>query len=69
MDPAFLATLKELNLLYDRDANGEFLHFYTATVGSVFFEMVERRGNYDGYGAPNAPVRHAVQYDSLHAHH
>ncbi|PNI08840.1 4-hydroxyphenylpyruvate dioxygenase [Arthrobacter sp. AFG7.2] len=66
LEPGFLATLKELNLLYDRDADGEFLHFYTATVGSVFFEMVERRGNYDGYGAPNAPVRHAVQYDSLH---
>jgi 4-hydroxyphenylpyruvate dioxygenase len=28
--------------------------------------MVERRGNYDDYGAPNAPVRHAVQYDHLH---
>ena len=66
LDPSFLATLRELNLLYDRDADGEFLHFYTATVGSVFFEMVERRGNYDGYGAPNAPVRHAVQYDHLH---
>ena len=66
LDPAFLATLSELNLLYDRDADGEFLHFYTATVGSVFFEMVERRGSYDGYGAPNAPVRHAVQYDHLH---
>ncbi len=47
-------------------ADGEFLHFYTATVGSVFFEVVERRGSYDGYGAPNAPVRHAVQYDHLH---
>lgn len=66
LDPAFLATLQELNLLYDRDGDGEFLHFYTATVGSVFFEMVERRGKYDGYGAPNAPVRHAVQYDHLH---
>lgn len=66
LDPSFLATLRELNLLYDRDADGEFLHFYTATVGSVFFEMVERRGSYDGYGAPNAPVRHAVQYDHLH---
>ena len=66
LEPEFLATLQELNLLYDRDADGEFLHFYTATVGSVFFEMVERRGNYDGYGAPNAPVRHAVQYDLLH---
>ncbi|MFC7847383.1 TIM barrel protein [Arthrobacter sp. NPDC057388] len=66
LEPGFLATLRELNLLYDRDADGEFLHFYTATVGSVFFEMVERRGSYDGYGAPNAPVRHAVQYDHLH---
>ncbi|MDP9980760.1 4-hydroxyphenylpyruvate dioxygenase [Pseudarthrobacter oxydans] len=66
LDPSFLATLRELNLLYDRDADGEFLHFYTATVGSVFFEMLERRGAYDGYGAPNAPVRHAVQYDHLH---
>ncbi|MDQ0799216.1 TIM barrel protein [Arthrobacter sp. SLBN-112] len=66
LEPGFLATLQELNLLFDRDADGEFLHFYTATVGSVFFEMVERRGRYDGYGAPNAPVRHAVQYDFLH---
>jgi len=66
LNPEFLATLRELNLLYDRDADGEFLHFYTATVGSVFFEMVERRGRYDGYGAPNAPVRHAVQYDHRH---
>lgn len=66
LEPGFLATLQELNLLFDRDADGEFLHFYTATVGSVFFEMVERRGGYNGYGAPNAPVRHAVQYDSLH---
>ncbi|MFS0718201.1 TIM barrel protein [Arthrobacter sp. 1P04PC] len=66
LDPEFLATLRELNLLYDSDADGEFLHFYTATVGSVFFEMVERRGRYDGYGAPNAPVRHAVQYDHRH---
>ncbi|WP_415854933.1 bifunctional sugar phosphate isomerase/epimerase/4-hydroxyphenylpyruvate dioxygenase family protein [Sinomonas sp. G460-2] len=64
LDPEFLATLRELNLLYDRDADGEFLHFYTATVGSVFFEVVQRIGGYDGFGAPNAPIRHAVQ----HAH-
>lgn len=64
LDPDFLATLRNLDLLYDRDGDGEFLHFYTATVGSVFFEMVERRGGYDGYGAANAPVRHAVQYDA-----
>ncbi|MDP5228159.1 MULTISPECIES: sugar phosphate isomerase/epimerase and 4-hydroxyphenylpyruvate domain-containing protein [Arthrobacter] len=64
LEPDFLATLRELDLLYDRDGEGEFLHFYTATVGSVFFEVVERRGGYDGYGAANAPVRHAVQYDA-----
>ncbi|MBW4094290.1 MAG: sugar phosphate isomerase/epimerase and 4-hydroxyphenylpyruvate domain-containing protein [Acidobacteria bacterium] len=67
LEPGFLGRLRDLNLLYDRDADGEFLHFYTATVGTVFFEMVERRGNYDGYGAPNAPVRHAVQYDVRHS--
>jgi len=61
LEPAFLDTLRELNLLYDRDADGEFLHFYTATVGGVFLEVVERRGGYDGYGAPNAPVRLAAQ--------
>ena len=60
--PELLATLQELNLLYDRDDQGEFLHFYTATVGSVFFEVVERRSSYDGYGAPNAPVRLSAQY-------
>ena len=43
-------------------ARGDFLHFYTETVGGVFFEVVERRGGYDGYGAPNAPVRLAAQH-------
>ena len=62
LEPGFLATLSELNLLYDRDADGEFLHFYTSTVGNVFFEVVERRPSYEGYGAPNAPVRLAAQY-------
>ena len=62
LDEDFLQTLQSLNLLYDRDSDGEFLHFYTATVGNVFFEVVERRRSYDGYGAPNAPVRLASQY-------
>ncbi|KHL01422.1 bifunctional sugar phosphate isomerase/epimerase/4-hydroxyphenylpyruvate dioxygenase family protein [Sinomonas humi] len=62
LEPQFLATLRELDLLYDRDEQGDFLHFYTATVGSVFFEMIQRIDGYDGFGAPNAPVRHAVQH-------
>ncbi|PRA00426.1 4-hydroxyphenylpyruvate dioxygenase [Arthrobacter sp. MYb224] len=63
IDERSLSTLKELNLLYDRDEHGEFLHFYTATVGNMFFEVLERRDGYDGYGAPNAPVRLAAQFE------
>ncbi|WP_166821742.1 bifunctional sugar phosphate isomerase/epimerase/4-hydroxyphenylpyruvate dioxygenase family protein [Brevibacterium limosum] len=60
--PEVLERLRENNILYDRDDVGTFLHFYTSTIGSVFFEMVERRGDYQGYGAPNAPVRLAAQH-------
>jgi 4-hydroxyphenylpyruvate dioxygenase len=59
---AFLDRLRALDVLYDRDGNGDFLHFYTEAIGDVFFEVVERRDGYDGYGAPNAPVRLAAQY-------
>jgi 4-hydroxyphenylpyruvate dioxygenase len=62
LDAGFVASLQELHLLYDRDAGGEFLHFYTETLGTVFFEVVERRNGYSGFGAPNAPVRLAAQY-------
>ncbi|GAA2613401.1 TIM barrel protein [Actinomadura fulvescens] len=54
--------LRELRLLYDKDEHGEFLHFYTATSGRVFFEVVQRIGGYQGYGAVNAPVRLAAQH-------
>ncbi|MEI5673115.1 MULTISPECIES: bifunctional sugar phosphate isomerase/epimerase/4-hydroxyphenylpyruvate dioxygenase family protein [unclassified Nocardioides] len=60
------ATLEEyagLGILHDRDGAGEFTHFYTETVGGVFFEVVQRRGGYEGYGAPNAPVRLAAQHE------
>lgn len=61
LDPEFIAELRDLDLLYDRDGEGSFVHFYTPTVGDVFFEIVERRDGYDGYGAANAPVRLAAQ--------
>jgi 4-hydroxyphenylpyruvate dioxygenase len=59
-----LATYKELGILYDRDAYGEFRHCYTRTVGRVFFELVQRDGGYRGYGATNAPVRLAAQHSA-----
>jgi 4-hydroxyphenylpyruvate dioxygenase len=63
----FLDQLRDLQLMYDRDERGEFLHFYTESVGNVFFEIVERRGGYNGYGAGNAPVRLAAQYERRHS--
>ena len=62
IEPSLLAELKELNVMYDRDEAGEFLHFYTHPIGTVFLEVVERRGGYEGYGALNAPIRLAAQY-------
>jgi 4-hydroxyphenylpyruvate dioxygenase len=62
LDPAELDAMRELGLLYDRTPAGELLHFYTQTVGGrLFFEVVQRRGAYDGYGAANAAVRMAAQ--------
>jgi 4-hydroxyphenylpyruvate dioxygenase len=62
LDPALVETLRELSVLHDRDARGELLHFYTPVVGGrLFFEVLQRLGGYDGYGAANAPVRMAAQ--------
>jgi 4-hydroxyphenylpyruvate dioxygenase len=61
LDPELLEALRELGVLYDREGDGELLHFYSALEGRVFFEVLERRGPYDGYGAANSPVRMAAQ--------
>lgn len=61
LDEDFLGVLREHQLLYDRDASGEFLHFYTRRIGHLFFEVVQRIDGYDGYGADSAPVRLAAQ--------
>jgi 3-dehydroshikimate dehydratase len=55
--------LREFGILYDRDPQGaEFFHFYTATIGRrLFFEIVQRTGGYEGFGAFNTPVRMAAQ--------
>ena len=57
-----LVSLRRHHLLYDRDDNGEFLHAYThAFDDRFFFEIVQRTGGYQGYGAVNAAVRMAAQ--------
>lgn len=62
LDDEHVALMRRLNLLYDRDDGGEFLHAYTDTFDDrFFFELVDRRGDYQQYGAANAAVRMAAQ--------
>lgn len=57
-----LDELRAHSILYDRDGEGEYLQVYTRSFEQrFFFEIVERRGGYAGYGAANAPVRLAAQ--------
>ncbi len=60
---ALLARLRPRQILYERDEQGgEFLHLYTLAFeeGRFSFELVERRANYQQYGATNAAVRLAA---------
>ena len=63
LEPELADQLRSGNILYDRDGEGgEYFQFYSQTYGEgFFFEIVERRGGYNGYGAPNAPFRIAAQ--------
>ncbi|HEY5796798.1 MAG TPA: TIM barrel protein [Bosea sp. (in: a-proteobacteria)] len=62
LDPELIDRLREHHILYDRDGDAEFLQVYTHVFAQrFFFEIVERRGGYAGFGAVNAPVRLAAQ--------
>ncbi|MGR3508373.1 MAG: bifunctional sugar phosphate isomerase/epimerase/4-hydroxyphenylpyruvate dioxygenase family protein [Sulfitobacter sp.] len=62
LDRESLAKLQQHNMLYDEDAEGCFFQFYSQPfAGGMFFEIIERRGGYKGYGAANAPFRIAAQ--------
>jgi 4-hydroxyphenylpyruvate dioxygenase len=53
--------LRDNQVLYDRDEDGEYLQLYSPIISDAFFfEIVERRG-YQGYGAANAIFRIAAQ--------
>ncbi|PWU27610.1 4-hydroxyphenylpyruvate dioxygenase [Pseudomonas sp. RW407] len=61
-DDEFLSELAYFNVLYDRDAQGgELFHVYTEPFeGRFFFEILQRRNGYVGYGAANVAVRLAA---------
>jgi len=61
-DDEFLSELAYYNVLYDRDAQGgELFHVYTEPFGDrFFFEILQRKNGYVGYGAANVAVRLAT---------
>ena len=62
LDPTFTAQLRAANILYDQDAGGAYFQIYSqARPEGFFFEIVQRTGQYAGYGAANAPFRIAAQ--------
>jgi 4-hydroxyphenylpyruvate dioxygenase len=62
LDPALVARMRTANILYDADVGGQFFQMYSAPrADGFFFEIIQRQGNYAGYGAPNAPFRIAAQ--------
>lgn len=61
--PEVVTSLAECNILFDRDDHGnEYWQLYTrAFEKRFFFEIVQRRSGYSGYGAANAPIRLGAQ--------
>jgi 4-hydroxyphenylpyruvate dioxygenase len=61
LDAAVMAALRDNQILYDREGDGEFFQIYSHIFDErFFFEIVERR-NYQGFGAANATIRLAAQ--------
>jgi 4-hydroxyphenylpyruvate dioxygenase len=52
--------LKASDILYDRDAAGEYLQRCSPTYGEDFFFAILQRCGYAGAGAPNAIFRIAT---------
>ena len=62
LDPKIVGRLRESGILYDRTERGEFLHVYSQKIeGRFYVELLQRIGDYDGYGAPNTHIRLAAQ--------
>ena len=60
--PELLERMRAAGVLFDRSPAGDYLHIYTESFeGGLFFEVAQRVGAYDAYGALNAPARMASQ--------
>jgi 4-hydroxyphenylpyruvate dioxygenase len=66
LDVGLADRIRQLGILFDRTPDGDYLHIYTESFADrFFFEIVERQGAYDAYGALNAPARMASQAQQM----
>ncbi|WP_424943796.1 bifunctional sugar phosphate isomerase/epimerase/4-hydroxyphenylpyruvate dioxygenase family protein [Aliiroseovarius crassostreae] len=62
LEDELVARLRAANMLYDRADGAEYFQIYSQPIfNGFFFEIVERRRGYAGYGARNASARLAAQ--------
>ena len=62
IDRDIVERMRRFGILYDRSPAGEYFHAYGKSFADrFFFEIVQRAGSYDAYGASNAPARMASQ--------
>jgi len=62
LETLFCQSLKQHHILYDEDEYGQFLHLYCHLQNTgLFFEFVQRKAGYKGFGAANAPYRLSAQ--------
>jgi 4-hydroxyphenylpyruvate dioxygenase len=61
IDASRVERMRNLGILYDRTASGEYFHVYSETFADRFFFEIVQRNGYDAYGALNASARMASQ--------
>jgi 4-hydroxyphenylpyruvate dioxygenase len=62
LEPDLIERIRDGNILYDQDGEAEYFQIYSAPIfRGFFFEIVQRKSGYQGYGARNAPIRLAAQ--------
>ena len=67
LEPKFVSKLKDGNILYSRREKSEYFQIYSIPIfDGLFFEVVQRKNGYQGYGARNAPTRLAAQMKYNH---
>jgi 4-hydroxyphenylpyruvate dioxygenase len=61
LEQATLERLAEFNILYDRDAGGEYFQLFSRAFAKRFFFEIVQRSGYQGFGASNTEMRLAAQ--------